>query len=418
MPPRGRRRRSIHGRRSAHANLVRRQRSNQNQRTGNVSRQQVRTNRPTIQSDADIIFMNNFISSIQSYSYHKCGNCNQLHFVQQKPNYVCSQCMKNPHKFSAVNNMQPGDMPSELKDLTHIEQMLIARVQPVLRIYQLRAYGSPGQFRYSGNILNVVQDVIPLAMTLPHTPESLSIILVRRQGATGFKDFRVRRAKVLAALSWLTTNNPLYADVIIDQHEIQNLPADSDISERLRFLEEGGHSVETTDHDRVTEDSLPIVQHQRQETSLTNTIMWPQANSNPINEFRDSGYIPRAFPHLFPYGLCAYLDNTRNTKVTFKEWCNHLLRYSDQRFAQDPRFRFFCLNTMMRHDACQQGTVFVKLNDYNGTVDGLKTKIQSDPQFIKKLLFWSAKIRGTSLFVCHVQCCRSLVAMPDKTFWA
>ena len=33
---------------------------------------------------------------------------------------------KSPKKFSADNNMDPGDVPDELEGLTEIEEMLIA----------------------------------------------------------------------------------------------------------------------------------------------------------------------------------------------------------------------------------------------------------------------------------------------------
>ena len=57
---------------------------------------------------------------------------------------------KSPKKFSADNNMEPGDVPDELKRLTEIEEMLIAQVFTVMSIYKLRE----GQNRYKRNVIN------------------------------------------------------------------------------------------------------------------------------------------------------------------------------------------------------------------------------------------------------------------------
>lgn len=81
-----------------------------------------------------------------------------------------------------------------------------------------------------------------------------------------------------------------------------------------------------------------------------------------------------AFPHLFPDGKADYLDFSRPIKITFREWCEHLMRYSDKRFSQDPRFRFFCLNTMQRQDACKQGVIFANVNDFKGMIDYIHKK--------------------------------------------
>ncbi|XP_054290775.1 uncharacterized protein LOC129005792 [Macrosteles quadrilineatus] len=47
--------------------------------------------------------------------------------------------------------MDPGDVPPQLQDLTPAEQMLIAKVQPVIRLYQ---YRSCGQIFYNGHKKN------------------------------------------------------------------------------------------------------------------------------------------------------------------------------------------------------------------------------------------------------------------------
>ena len=40
--------------------------------------------------------------------------------------------------FTAANSMDPGEMPTQLQGFIDIEEMLIARVHPILRVYELR----------------------------------------------------------------------------------------------------------------------------------------------------------------------------------------------------------------------------------------------------------------------------------------
>lgn len=80
------------------------------------------------------------------------------------------------------------------------------------------------------------------------------------------------------------------------------------------------------------------------------TIDWPNIGSQVINEFQDQGYIPRAFPKLFAHGLASYIE-ARTYSVTFAEYFKHLLYYKDNRFAEHSKFRFFAMNTLLRHEA-------------------------------------------------------------------
>ncbi|PKK63213.1 hypothetical protein RhiirC2_717135 [Rhizophagus irregularis] len=104
-----------------------------------------------------------------------------------------------PNKFSAENNMDLGEVSEELRDLTEIEEMLIARTFTVMSVYRLRA----------------------------------------------FRDFTVRRAKVTRALQWLKANNQYYADIIIDEEALQSLPENCSIADHLPQIE----------NDQLNEDS-------------------------------------------------------------------------------------------------------------------------------------------------------------------
>ena len=93
--------------------------------------------------------------------------------------------------------MIPSPVPKELYELTQIEEMLIARVFPVISVYT-----KPGwQRAYKGHCINFPQNIQHLADRLPRYPKHLPIIIVRVNGKTNSsKDLTVRREKVSSAL--------------------------------------------------------------------------------------------------------------------------------------------------------------------------------------------------------------------------
>ena len=68
----------------------------------------------------------------------------------------CTKCYgPSSDKFTEANRMQLADIPPELDDLTFIEQMLIARVHPVVSMF--RRHGR--QTDYKGNVISFVQNI-------------------------------------------------------------------------------------------------------------------------------------------------------------------------------------------------------------------------------------------------------------------
>ena len=105
--------------------------------------------------------------------------------------------------------------------------MLISAVLPIMSLYRL----PPGQYGYSGHVINLPQDVASFTNSLPRLPSELDVIVMRKEGAAqSHRDFRVRRSRVLSALHWLLANNIYYHHVSINPHALALLPGDGDIS--------------------------------------------------------------------------------------------------------------------------------------------------------------------------------------------
>ena len=82
--------------------------------------------------------------------------------------------------------------------------MLISAVMPIMSIYRLPL----GQYGYSGHVVNLPQDVLSFATSLPRLPSEIDVLVVRKEKDQAHQDFRVRRHVVQEALrlGWLGSN--------------------------------------------------------------------------------------------------------------------------------------------------------------------------------------------------------------------
>jgi hypothetical protein len=69
--------------------------------------------------------------------------------------------------------MIPSSVPHELQNLTQIEEMLIARALPIMRVY----IKPGGQRGYSGHCINLPQNVTELAMFCQDTLKTWLLLL-------------------------------------------------------------------------------------------------------------------------------------------------------------------------------------------------------------------------------------------------
>ena len=100
----------------------------------------------------------------------------------------------------------------KLPKLNDVEQMLIAKVQPYMRIVHLQG----GGIGYQGSILNVEQDISGICNVLPNLPQEIPLFFVRkpvRSSSTGYKDYVINKRSILIWLHFLKRNNKHYRDI-------------------------------------------------------------------------------------------------------------------------------------------------------------------------------------------------------------
>ena len=171
--------------------------------------------------------------------------------------YVCTRCKRDkndPKLFSEENDMLPGEVPSCLRGLSQVEEMLIARACPIMSVY--RKHG--GQRGYKGHVLNLPQDIQGFLDRLPCNVQKIPILLLRRNGQDNtHTDLCVHRDRVLPALEWLQSNNPFYSNITIDHMALQRLPHDGVPTELLSAndIDEPDAPTDDTVQDRSSHSS-------------------------------------------------------------------------------------------------------------------------------------------------------------------
>lgn len=379
--------------------------------------------------------MTNFHKNL-NYKIQQCRVCHEAWptNTKLKENYQCSRCNRDKNtikKFSEQNLMIPSKVPSELTDLTQIEEMLIARAFP-----QMSVYLKPGgQRAYKGHCITFPQNIYQLASILPRCPKTLPIIVFssfsnRKNNMS--KDFIVRREKVAKALNWLILNNPLYKDVHVDKNVLNDLPTngipnlpilncETNDSELDIDVDRGPVDIDSEEmvYDRNSEMSSFIpskMTKMKKETDLiTDAILkdvhfsWPDRGEQPLNEFTTQYLATMAFPTLFPDGIGDPTNSIIPVQVSFSDKIKHLIRFAECvdnhwvfRFAKHPRFAYWVFDMLQRQRILNQSNIFIKQHpkESHYTVDELKEMLTSNNygSFISKLTHYAKNITGSNAY--------------------
>ena len=377
--------------------------------------------------------MQSFHNSMK-FKIHRCNICFEAWPLSEKSKtkepYICSRCVRDKNavkKFSVQNNMIPSQVPIELQGLTQLEEMLIARVFPVISVYTKPG----GQKAYKGHCINFSQDIQELADSLPRYPKELPVIVVSVLGKDNIsKDLTVRRQKVSCALHWLVQHNPLYKEVTIDFECLESLPSEGIPCDLPHINVTENVQSDTIDPDRgpIDVNEIPL----NEETELSSTILnpinlkpqkqlitdellqnkkinWPSQNASPLNEFKIEYLATMAFPTLFPDAKGDPTNTAIMRNLTLGEKIKHLVKFAEYsdgkwmyRFATHPRFAYWAFNMIQRHRLLSQGSIFLKQNPGEAklTVEQLQQMLKSNSYstLMSKLMHYAKNVTGSNSY--------------------
>ena len=91
-----------------------------------------------------------------------CGRCKERWLAMDLKGGVCHACFlrdkrnQSPFLMSAENNMDQGDLPAHLPELTQVEEMIIARSHVQMMVYRYRGHMGGGTYMLVYTVLSTM----------------------------------------------------------------------------------------------------------------------------------------------------------------------------------------------------------------------------------------------------------------------
>jgi len=325
--------------------------------------------------------------------------------------FVCKTCTSSLKKkkvppLSLANCTFLGPVPDELKDLTVVEEAMIARCRSKCWVIQLKEERELNlnntQRGMKGHVIIYPQRPSEIAAVLPPSLDDiLTPICVIFIGSSPpspewlrekAKPLAVRREKVRSALVWLKEHNPHYKDITIN-HGMLNQLDDQQIlpfsiehilpSQASDVLTSRYDSSDTTEsHSQAPNTDIPF-----QNVVITDVDAHAPANelraaavrhvakkggcyleiphdAEPVNEFCNPGLFPMIYPTLFPFGIGGFEDSNCASKLSMKRHVKHLFSLADRRFQEHYSFLFTAFNILQRRESLLHTSLKVKKSNF------------------------------------------------------
>jgi hypothetical protein len=247
-----------------------------------------------------------------------------------------------------------GAIPSELEGLTMVEHSMISLYSNLTRI----TVQAGVHYHAKPTVYTVVNDLTSVMTQMPNFADVNSFAILRHRSSQKVKQYQFRPKRVKDAISWLVTNNPLYADVNCA------LPSHIDWSSEVEFdldnmddimlndeeFEELDESIgvdiaamppSTNTGARDGENEVLLMLPESLDDSET-CALFEAAHGKPIidrgkcHEFVDpfnkpSFYWERLFPTLFPYGRGGPSDPGNKYYRHISSFAKRLLNRGDRK---------------------------------------------------------------------------------------
>ena len=290
---------------------------------------------------------------------------------------VCMDCVgllkkKKIPLLSLANGNWIGDVPSQLKNLSYAERLLIAKVRPNYCVVRVES----GMKKMHANAVLVPNPTAKIYETLPpHRDDLDDVMAFVYTGPTRPSEadlrrtpFLVRRRKITAALEWLKLNHCDYADLNISEknlnsYENEEVPVTIEYHKRNVNKYPLSTSIDDLEEEMGTEDGdCPFIVHgligeeldvSDRETMIAEAIKHMELGGKslgvghakkPASIFNNPQLYPQAFPWLFPYGLGGLSNQRGFQAVPEKHRLRQLVMYYDKRFQNDSAFILIAFN--------------------------------------------------------------------------
>ena len=302
--------------------------------------------------------------------------------------WICGTCHSNLKtgklpSCAKANKMAFPEKPDVLKDLTPLEERLIA---PRIPFMQVRELPSGGQLSIHGNVVNVPADVNSTVSVLPrpiNESQTIPIKLKRRLGYKHHYQFQnVRPSKVLEALEatrYLVRNSEIFKNEgiqVIDNYETIQLDNAEEWSEFIGDNNEKTLDILSKEVNTQGQENIPITQASNdlidndtddewcetveQSSGVMDTLLQepditqdgdrilsfaPGEGNRPLGIFTDKDSEFLSFPTIY-CGKRQADNNERLVPVHYSTMCKWELRSKDRRVAQSVPNIFYKLKKL------------------------------------------------------------------------
>jgi hypothetical protein len=166
-------------------------------------------------SACEAALLKNFNKKIDTISFNSCNVCVEEGFKSDKHIPLC------------------------LKGLTDMEDMLIVCVKSYMQVWWIKGQ----QLSYQDHIVNFRQDIMEVVKHLPCLPDSTDDIVIRKENIdlSHHIDFVVRWQKVKDTLEYKIGHDPNYADLIMDNDVLWQLPENGLVADRVLSCPDNWH---------------------------------------------------------------------------------------------------------------------------------------------------------------------------------
>jgi len=326
---------------------------------------------------------------------------------------ICKTCMSSLNNdkippLSLANRNFLGPVPNELKDLTVVEEAMIARCRAKCWVIQLKDEKNldlaNSQRGMKGHIIIYPQRPSEIAAVLPPSLEDIitpiCVIFVGSSPPSQkwlrekAKPLSVRREKVRAALIWLKEHNRLYKDIIINHGMLNQLDDRHILPFHIEHvLPSAASDVLTSRYDASGSIESQVEFPENADTLFQNVVITDvdaHAPSNelraaairhvkkkgggyleiphdpvPVNEFCNPHLFPMIYPTLFPYGLGGFEDRKRQSKLSMKRQVKHFFSLADNRFQEHYSFLFTAFNILQRREVLLRSSLKVSKSNFD-----------------------------------------------------
>ena len=293
--------------------------------------------------------------------------------------WLCNRCLsslksKKIPGTALNNNMRVSEVPKELRGLNSLEERLISRVTPFMKLVVLpRGH----QRAIRGQVINFPTPMTNTVDQLPRPAEDSDIVYVQRPSASdGVQEDGVsadrtyyccRYGKVMKALTWLKENNPLYHDVkVVD-------PPEQHFQEESEEIQDGVDESGVVRSNTLMPD-IPVSKLIQDGTFPVHQL--ERITTAPVSVFTEPQLKLMAFPALYPDGENGY-GTHRNAKVTPLDYFQAGVMSIDARWAQYASYLFWACNIVEAYKL--QSSISVALCLRNpGTRDSTKKEEKSE----------------------------------------